>query len=110
MVYLNDWEDCKKQGLIDDFAITKEVLKGCKILLADYLYQDYSGDAYVIFVKEGKLYEVYGSHCSCYGLEGQWKPEETSIEFLENKIKNNSGYSDQLTEIIKNFKEGKYNV
>lgn len=29
---------------------------------------------------------------------------------LENKIKNNSGYSDQLTEIIKNFKEGKYNV
>lgn len=110
MKYLNDWKDSKKQGLIDDFAITEEILKDCEILLADYLYQNYFGNAYVIFVKEGKLYEVYGSHCSCYGLEGQWKPEETSIEFLENKIKYNSEYNDQLTKIIRNFKEGKYNV
>lgn len=30
----------------------------------------------------GVLYENHGSHCSCYGFEGQWEPEETSVEYL----------------------------
>lgn len=42
----------------------------------------YSGSAHVLFVRDGKLYEVNGSHCSCYGLEGQWYPEETSVEAI----------------------------
>jgi hypothetical protein len=36
----------------------------------------------VIFEKDGKLWEVNGSHCSCYGLEGQWQPEETTWEAI----------------------------
>jgi hypothetical protein len=39
------------------------------------------------FEKNGILYEVSGSHCSCYGLEDQWEPEETSIESLEHRYK-----------------------
>ncbi len=27
----------------------------------------------------GTLYENHGSHCSCYGFEGQWSPEETTF-------------------------------
>lgn len=47
------------------------------LLYADYTYEDYSGDAYVLgYDKEKKqFFEVHGSHCSCYGLEGQWDEE-----------------------------------
>lgn len=51
--------------------------KKYKILYADYTYENYSGDAFVLgFDKElNQFFEVNGSHCSCYGLEGQWEPE-----------------------------------
>jgi hypothetical protein len=49
-----------------------------QILYASYSYECYEGYASVIFYREstGKYYEIYGSHCSCYGLEGQWDREE----------------------------------
>lgn len=56
-----------------------------KILLAVYNQESWEGDAYVLFERYGKLYEVHGSHCSCYGLEDQWQPEETSWEFMVSK-------------------------
>ena len=47
------------------------------LLYADYTYEDYSGDAYVLgYDKQKKqFFEVHGDHCSCYGLEGQWDEE-----------------------------------
>ncbi|HWQ74514.1 MAG TPA: hypothetical protein VN441_04300, partial [Syntrophomonas sp.] len=30
----------------------------------------------------GDLYENHGSHCSCYGFEGQFEPEKTTMEYL----------------------------
>jgi hypothetical protein len=55
-----------------------------EIIIATYTYEDYSGSAYVLYhdTNDGKLYEVFGSHCSCYGLEGQWAPEEANIDAL----------------------------
>ncbi len=64
----------------------KEYLKECKILLAWYGMGDYEGSAFVLFEKDGELYEVNGSHCSCYGLEGQWDPEKTSVAELRHRI------------------------
>lgn len=52
------------------------------ILFAAYEGAAYEGAAFVIFRCDGKLYEVHGSHCSCYGLEGQWYEEETTVEAL----------------------------
>lgn len=70
----------KDQGdMVSNFSISEEQLDGVEILYASYDAQDYEGGAHVIFRKEGKIYEVNGSHCSCYGLEGQWEPEETSV-------------------------------
>lgn len=37
----------------------------------------------VAYRLDGKLYEVNGGHCSCYGLEGQWEPAETSVAALK---------------------------
>lgn len=56
------------------------------ILFASYGYENYSGDAWVLFEKEGKLYEVKGGHCSCYGLEGQWEPEEVNLDELQQRL------------------------
>jgi hypothetical protein len=53
-----------------------------EILFASYGGASYEGDAFVLFERAGKLYENTGGHCSCYGLEGQWEPEETTWDAL----------------------------
>ena len=56
------------------------------ILVAYYGDESYEGYAYVLFMKNGKLYEVCGGHCSCHGLEGQWDPEETSWDVIDKYV------------------------
>lgn len=73
-------------GNIDETMKTE--MKNCKILLAWYGHGSYDGSAFVLFERNSKLYEVNGGHCSCYGLEGQWEPEETSVEELRHRVKN----------------------
>lgn len=75
-VYFGNWSN--QEDMLHDFEIDKSELKGCTILYADYEYGNYDGWCIVIFRKNRKLYEVIGSHCSCYGLEDQWEPQETS--------------------------------
>jgi hypothetical protein len=60
------------------------------MLFAWYGYGDYCGSAFVLFEKEGKMYEVNGSHCSCNGLEGDWDPEEVEKEHLLHRINEGS--------------------
>lgn len=59
---------------------------GAEVLFASYGTDNYSGDAFVLFRRDGKLFEVNGSHCSCYGLEGQWDPEETTVAALRHRL------------------------
>lgn len=59
-----------------------------RVWLACYGFHNYEGKAFVLFEEGGKLYEVNGEHCSCRGLEGQWRPEETSAEALLYRIEN----------------------
>jgi hypothetical protein len=77
------------EDVIEQYYAPKDALDGAKVHLAWYGYGHYCGDSLVIFEKNGKLQEVNGSHCSCYGLEGQWEPEETSWEAL--KLRNICG-------------------
>lgn len=55
--------------------------KESQLVYAGYTYEDYSGSALIVFVREGKWYENNDGHCSCYGLD-EWAPEETSREAL----------------------------
>lgn len=52
-----------------------------EIVYAGYSYEDYSGNALIVYKRDGKWFENNDSHCSCYGLES-WNPEETSAEAL----------------------------
>lgn len=90
--------DCVKD-VKSEFAVKDDSLDNAFVLLAWYGYGDYDGSAFVLFERDGKLYEVNGGHCSCHGLEGQWDPEETSAAELVHRIKNgglgtDSYYSD----------------
>ena len=77
---------------------------GIEIMFAAYAYEFFSGEAFVLFVRDGKLFEVNGGHCSCYGLgdqdydsggnRSQWEPEETNAEAIEKRF---GGYGLMVT-------------
>ena len=46
------------------------------VIYAEYDTPYYEGYANVIYRNGDRYYWAYGSHCSCYGLENQWDPEE----------------------------------
>lgn len=79
-IYLNGFDD--EADVLRRYEAPAAALKDATVLFAWYEYENYEGASLVVFQKDGKLWEVNGGHCSCYGLEGQWKPEETSIEAL----------------------------
>jgi len=101
-MFLADWSESKLDGLKSDFQI--DDVDG-EVLFAAYTYEDYSGDAFVLLQKEGKLFEVNGGHCSCYGLEGQWEPEETTKEALLKRLEAKSygvldNYNKELRSVL----------
>lgn len=81
----------------DDFDLKDE-----EVLYASYSREDYEGSAVVLFLREGKLYEVYGSHCSCYGLEDQWEPEEASIMEIIRRFGSYAN-SDELLDFLRDL-------
>jgi hypothetical protein len=104
-VYFGDWmsfEDmvsdfegcyCDEEKLAE--ALKAERWQGLEVLFAAYEYVDYEGDAFVLFRKDGELYEVNGGHCSCYGLSersisgekpDQWEPEATTKEAVLHRM------------------------
>lgn len=72
--------------VIEDFPTDDE------ILFASYAPGCYCGDATVVFQRDGKFYMAEGSHCSCYGLEGQWSPSEIDpAQLLTYKLNEDHG-------------------
>lgn len=90
MKYFGCWS-CK-EDVARDFQVDVKNLGN--VLMAWYGSGDYCGSAFVLFENDGQLYEAHGSHCSCYGLEGQWDPEKTSVEALAHVLKDGYMISD----------------
>ena len=83
--YFGNWSDV--DDVNRDFgdygdSPTKELVKDEEILFAAYSTPSYEGYAFVVLERDGDLYEVNGSHCSCMGLENQWDLEKTSWKAL----------------------------
>ena len=74
-----------------------------QILIAGEWEDSYDGHSYFLLKdkESGKLFEVHGSHCSCYGFEGQFEPEAASIEYLQSEHYGNRGDA-----AIKQFVDG----
>lgn len=62
-----------------------------QVIFAEYIDTCYSGSAVVVYRNGDKVYEVTGSHCSCYGLEGQWDPDEYDIDIYRSALGRRSG-------------------
>jgi hypothetical protein len=56
------------------------------IWVAVYVQESYEGGAYVLYERNGDLFEVRGGHCSCHGLEGQWAPEATTLAAIRFRV------------------------
>jgi hypothetical protein len=73
--YIGDfssWDGVKREFRIDD--------EEPDVVYAEYEQEYYEGWAWVVYRDGDNIYLVEGGHCSCYGLEGQWDPEEYTLE------------------------------
>ena len=89
-----------KQHIADQYAKTPYDKESAKVvydqldkldvLIAYESVGSWGCDSTSFFVfkdkETGKLYEMHGSHCSCYGFEGQFRLEETTIEALKSRV------------------------
>ena len=74
-------------------AEVSKALEDMEVLIAYESVGSWGCDSSSFFLfkdKAGKLYEVHGSHCSCYGFEGQFRLEESLVEALKDRV--NKGY------------------
>lgn len=88
-----------REDVFDQFAKGDD--QDIQILYANYDNADYDGYAEVVYYRKStkKYYEVYGSHCSCYGLEDQWdRDEEIVAEELLKRI-------DQLNRLFLDYQK-----
>lgn len=101
MIALADLKDMDegqvKDELASQFNIERASLDGCQIEVAYISVGDYGCDssAFIVFRRDGELYEVNGSHCSCHGFGEQdysgtaitqWQPEHIPVECIKDVI------------------------
>jgi hypothetical protein len=104
-LFLNDYAGMSYEAVVEsianDYQVSQSFVDNYQILIAQ-LDGDggYEESSYFLLVEKstGGLFEVSGSHCSCYGFEGQFEPVATSIEYLISE-KAYFGNNDQ----VKNF-------
>lgn len=77
-----------RNHIVDSYEVARELVDMFDILIAYESVGNYGCDSSSFFLlrdrKTGTLFENHGSHCSCYGFEGQWGPEETTVEYLKS--------------------------
>ena len=90
------------ENVFHEFAVTDAQKAQVKhIIFATYGIDGYEGDAHVVFEgTDGKYYEVNGSHCSYYGLEDQWEPEETTLDYFLDLVERKADYNQDLIDAL----------
>lgn len=100
-----DTEILNKTDAAETFRV--ELPEELEVLFGALISYSYEEEAFVLFRQDGKLYEVHGSHCSCYGFEGQWEPEETSLKALRFEVEQGclTKYTEALTPILERLSD-----
>jgi hypothetical protein len=77
-----------KEHLVSSYEADSDEVEKYQVLVAYESVGDYGCDSSSYFLlkdkKTKKLYETSGSHCSCNGFEGQFTPEETTLDYLKS--------------------------
>ena len=105
-LYLEDLAGLTQEGVYKHISASYEVpikeVRKYEVLIAYESVGSWGCDSSSWFLlrnkEDGKLYETHGSHCSCYGFEGQFEPEETTVEYLQspNFYFSCGGYDDNI--------------
>jgi hypothetical protein len=85
-----------KTHLVNEYEAELGIVNDLEILIGYESVGSWGCDSSSFFLlrdKDGKLFEVHGSHCSCYGFEGQFTLEETTIEALKFRINESYNHS-----------------
>ena len=91
-----------REWICSEFQIDESRLNEYEILIAEHNNYDYEGDAYLLLKhRDGRLFEVHGSHCSCMGFEDQFEPELVEHQYLlsgHHEYRGNKEVADFLRE------------
>ena len=90
-----------KAHIQDNYAPPADWAKGIRFIVAYESVGTWGCDSSSVFIfhQQGKVWIVEGSHCSCYGFEGQWRPQETHKKaLLAQKYFSMGGYDDARDE------------
>lgn len=86
--YGGDSQGTGRNPTEEDEKKVAAALSGMSVLIAYESVGSWGCDSSSFFLlrdADGKLWENHGGHCSCYGFEGQWSPEETTKEALQKR-------------------------
>ena len=91
-LFLEDLKDFTegeiREHFLSEYEAKKEDIDKFDILIAYESVGSWGCDSSSFFLlrdrETNELYENHGSHCSCYGFEGQFEPEKTSLEYLKS--------------------------
>ena len=106
--YLHGYSESDiKDHIVSSYEATREEVDKYEILIAFEEVGPWGCDSSSFFLLQDKktknLFEVHASHCSCYGFEGQFKPEPTTVKYLLSD-KFSPGYSCNKVEVSKFIK------
>ncbi|PHE75142.1 hypothetical protein [Bacillus wiedmannii] len=93
LLVLEDLKDMSEEELrdhiVEDYEVEHEELDKYDILIAYESVGSWGCDSESFFLlnnkETGQLFENHASHCSCYGFEHQFEPEETTVEYLQSE-------------------------
>jgi len=89
-LYLEDLDGMTEEEIINhiitEYEAAKEDVNKYDILIASEEREMCEGSSWFLLrdKETGNLYENHGSHCSYYGFEEQWEPEETTLKYLKS--------------------------
>lgn len=93
--------------LCKNYQIEREHIDLYEVLFAEYQCGSWEGCSIILLKRGNDFFVVQASHCSCYGLEGQFEPMPTNKEalYLEYKGKFNfaCGEWKDYLEFLKNY-------
>jgi hypothetical protein len=92
-LFLEDLKDFShaevKNHLIREYTASRIEIQEYNVIIAYESVGSWGCDSTSFFLlqnkKTNKYFEVHGSHCSCYGFENQFKPEQTTLKYLKSE-------------------------
>lgn len=92
--------------MVEEFQVALPEVEKYQVLAACLSEGGYESEVWFLLqnLETGGLFEVHASHCSCYGYEGEFKPEPTTLEYLKSDNFGLYGFSSLVPKFSDFFK------